>query len=350
MGIKVTKKGKEIRDVIFNLFKQNPAYAFKDIYQQVKDKFPLSESTVRKHLANLLKDGFLDKFEINNKKLFILKNQIDKEFYYFPQKVHLEEAEIWVKDILPLVADQSPECRSILEYGFTEMFNNILSHAEASKIYVRVQINVIQTNIFIMDDGIGIFKRIKEKMNLPDERYSLIELYKGKLTTKPEDHTGEGIFFTSRACDLFSIYSDQLIFSHNKLNENDFLSEVPELGHHGTLVLLVVNKDTNKNLKSIFDEYSDPEDLSFNKTAFPVSVLRYKNEGIVSRSQAKRLLARFDKFKIIILDFEGIDFIGQAFADEIFRVFVLNHPDIKLHVVNTNEQIDNMIKHVKANI
>ena len=163
MGIKVTKKGQEIRNVIFDLFKQDPAYAFKDIYQHVKEKFPLSESAVRKHLDNLLKDGFLDKFKINKKYLFILKNQTDKEFYYFPKKQHLEEFEVWSKDILPLVADQSSACISVLEYGFTEIFNNTLSHSEASQIYVRVLINVFQINILIKDNGIGIFKQIKEK-------------------------------------------------------------------------------------------------------------------------------------------------------------------------------------------
>ena len=37
---------------------------------------------------------------------------------------------------------------------------------------------------------------------------------KGKLTTAPEKHSGEGIFFTSRALDFFEIESHHLRFSH----------------------------------------------------------------------------------------------------------------------------------------
>jgi low affinity Fe/Cu permease len=54
-----------------------------------------------------------------------------------------------------------------------------------------------------------------------------------------------------------------------------------------------------------------------------------------------------DKFKKIILDFKDISGIGQAFADEIFRVFKERHPDITIEFKNTNEAIEMMIKRVK---
>lgn len=46
-----------------------------------------------------------------------------------------------------------------------------------------------------------------------------------------------------------------------------------------------------------------------------------------SRSQAKRLLARVDKFKKVIFDFDDVEPIGQAFADEVFCVFAKQHID-----------------------
>ncbi|MBP7276933.1 MAG: STAS-like domain-containing protein [Succinivibrio sp.] len=70
---------------------------------------------------------------------------------------------------------------------------------------------------------------------------------------------------------------------------------------------------------------------------------------MISRSQAKRLLARFDKFKYAVLDFSGIDDIGQVFADEIFRVFVNSHPEIEISYIEANKSIKNMIEHVSAN-
>ena len=60
-----------------------------------------------------------------------------------------------------------------------------------------------------------------------------------------------------------------------------------------------------------------------------MKLARYGNENLISRSQAKRLLARLEKFKIVMLDFEDVATIGRAFADEIFRVFTNNHPEIQ---------------------
>lgn len=50
-----------------------------------------------------------------------------------------------------------------------------------------------------------------------------------------------------------------------------------------------------------------------------------------------------------MLDFSGIDDIGQAFADEIFRVFVNSLPEIEISYIEANKSIKNMIEHVSAN-
>jgi hypothetical protein len=63
---------------------------------------------------------------------------------------------------------------------------------------------------------------------------------------------------------------------------------------------------------------------------------------LVSRSQAKRLIARLDRFKIVILDFDGIQEIGQAFADELFRVYAMAHPEVELLPKNMTAQVERM--------
>ncbi len=68
----------------------------------------------------------------------------------------------------------------------------------------------------------------------------------------------------------------------------------------------------------------------------------------MSRSQARRVLSRFERFKVVLLDFSGIEAIGQAFADEIFRVYTLDHPEIKLVAANGNEQVNHMINRALA--
>ena len=66
-------------------------------------------------------------------------------------------------------------------------------------------------------------------------------------------------------------------------------------------------------------------------------------EGFVSRSQAKRVLARLPRFKEVLLDFEGVEAIGPAFADQIFRVFAAEHGDVHLSPVRANEQVKQMV-------
>ena len=82
---------------------------------------------------------------------------------------------------------------------------------------------------------------------------------------------------------------------------------------------------------------------SFNKTVVPVALAKAGPNELVSRSQAKRLLARVDQFKIVVFDFKDVESIGQAFADEIFRVFAKRHPDIEMPVVHATKQVRDMI-------
>ena len=109
-----------------------------------------------------------------------------------------------------------------------------------------------------------------------------------------------------------------------------------------------LNNSTSRNIKSVFDQFTG-EDYSFDKTVVPVKLTQYGDERLVSRSQAKRLLARVDRFKTVILDFDGVDRIGQAFADEVFRVFNNNHPDIQLYFIKTNDDVEKMIVRALTN-
>lgn len=80
----------------------------------------------------------------------------------------------------------------------------------------------------------------------------------------------------------------------------------------------------------------------------PVKLMTYGDDNLVSRSQARRLLARFDRFKIVILDFSGISSIGQAFADEVFRVFRNKHPEVELIPQHATADVKRMISRAEA--
>ena len=48
------------------------------------------------------------------------------------------------------------------------------------------------------------------------------------------------------------------------------------------------------------------------------------------------------------LDFTNVTSIGQAFADEVFRVFQTQNPDVHLVPINMSEQVQKMIAHVRS--
>jgi len=71
----------------------------------------------------------------------------------------------------------------------------------------------------------------------------------------------------------------------------------------------------------------------------------YKDQYI-SRSEARRLLSRLTEFSEAVLDFKDVNMIGQGFADEVFRVYPRNNPEIKITTENVIPEINAMIRHV----
>lgn len=66
----------------------------------------------------------------------------------------------------------------------------------------------------------------------------------------------------------------------------------------------------------------------------------------VARSQARRICRRLEAFREVILDFSNVTLMGQGFADELLRVYALEHPQVLLRPINMLPQVERMIRHV----
>lgn len=258
----------------------------------------------------------------------------------------LDEHRLWLADVSPLVADLRPNVVDIWRYGVTEMVNNAIDHSEGQGVDVFVERNALRTTIRVSDDGEGIFHRIQRLMGLYDARESILELAKGKLTTDPARHSGEGVFFASRMFDHFAIVSRKLCFSHTAASD-DWLVD-GEADVSGTTVVMTLANDSTRTTKAVFDEFAAPEEYTFARTIVPVRLAQHEGEKLVSRSQAKRLTMRFERFQTVVLDFAGVEEIGQAFADEVFRVFQAAHPTLEMVPVNMTDEVRNMVRRAKA--
>ena len=234
---------------------------------------------------------------------------------------------------------------SILRYGFTEMVNNVRDHSKSDQLKVSIEETDENISFEVCDDGIGVFRNIMQKKHLNSEMESIQDILKGKTTTMPHSHSGEGIFFTSKIADIFVLDSFEYRLRVDNTISDVFVERIDPF--KGTRVSFQLNKHTRKHLSDVFFEYeAEPGSYAFDKTKVQVKLFK-AGTVYISRSQAKRLLANLSNFSLIILDFEGIETVGQAFADEVFRVFQASHPHIKIEAINMSETVEFMINRVE---
>ncbi len=337
----VTKKTKEITSFLLDHVSSHP----RDLVAVACERFELSRQAINRHVKSLVGAGLLDATGATRQRSYKLA-VVSTHQLTLPIK-ELEEHVVWNREISSRIESVSHNARDIWHYGFTEMVNNVIDHSDGSKLNISIESTAISTIMWIIDDGVGIFRKIKSEMGLEDERHAVLELAKGKLTTDPANHTGEGIFFSSRVFDEYAILSGEVFFSHHFEEEEDWIME-RELPKIGTAVYMALRNETLRTRTEVFDKFTSKDgDFGFTRTVVPVRLLKHGLETLISRSQAKRLLARFDRFKVVVLDFSGVDTIGQAFADEIFRVFVSHNPRVKIIPINMRDDVNKMVRRAR---
>ena len=320
-----------------------------NLIENTSVNFGVSKQTVYNYIRELMKDEKVNRNENGNYELIQLVN---RQFRYEFTNKKPDEDIVYRETLSKYVECFNDNTRKIWQYSFTEMVNNVLEHSESKEMIIYIGQNELCTWVNIIDTGVGIFKKIADYYQYETLDDAIISLFKGKLTTDKENHSGEGIFFTSRVMDHFGALSSNKLFEQKCRSEN--LRNIESIKYSktiesyrdkaGTVIVMVLTNDTNRSIKEVFDMYSDV-DGGFTTTSIPMKMI-CDSGYLVSRSQAKRLYFGFEKFEKVILDFSGVDEIGQGFAHELFKVFQKKHPEIKLECTNTNETIDKMIRHV----
>lgn len=320
--------------------------------RQLSEYLRISRQAVNKHLKELINNeqvvkegvtrGAIYKISSTDKKERLKKNI--KKTYALSD---LEEDKVFYElaPLLNLRSELSDRAFKIFNYAFTEMLNNAIDHSESEKCIIECNIDSYQISFRIRDFGIGLFFSIFTKFNLDDENAAIGELIKGKATTMADKHSGEGIFFTSKASDAIYFRSHKIKLSFDNQKKDVFVEEMKFI--KGTEVSFRISKRSKKRLDEIFSQFAPEEfDYRFDRTR---ALVRLFHQDYVSRSEAKRLLYRLDKFKEIILDFKGVKSIGQGFADEIFRIFKKAHPDKIIKIENLSPSLKPIVDHVVDN-
>lgn len=321
---------------------------------EIMKKTGFSRAYINRFLGELKEEGKIVSIGKTNKAHYV---KADKDFIFAAKKnilsIHkkisnqnISEDTVLnqIKQETGIFIDLRKNVEDILNYAFTEMLNNAIEHSQSPEIEIKFQRIDGLIKFEAVDFGIGIFNNIMRKRRLANELEAIQDLLKGKQTTAPQQHTGEGIFFTSKLADTFTIASSNKKLTFNNIIEDVFLQDGGF--RKGTKVAFVVFENSKRDLNAIFKEYSGGT-FEFNTTK--VAVRLYKMGNVyISRSQARRIMSGLDKFRTVILDYQHINAVGQAFADQIFRVWHNEHPGTVIETVNSNENIDMMIKRARG--
>jgi anti-sigma regulatory factor (Ser/Thr protein kinase) len=250
----------------------------------------------------------------------------------------LDEDQVWRTLAPDLEIDDHPSARAVAHYAFTEMLNNAIDHSAGTKVSIEVRTTPKSLVVEISDDGIGAFRRLAEGKQLPDLHAAIEQLSKGKQTTAAEQHSGEGIFFTSKAVNVFTLMANGLVWTvDNDRHDQAVGNTAPSLG---TSVRFTIHRTTTLDLGELFRRFTD--DTRFVRTA-PVVKLFERGDTFVSRSEAKRLAVDLEHFTEVEIDFTGVTMVGQAFVDQLFRVWATAHPSTRLIPTHMNDAVEFMV-------
>ena len=338
----VENQAEEIRTYLLDKIPVHP----KNIVAKAAKAFACSRTTIHRHLNRLLRDGQIIKSGTTRQIQYFLKTEKNKEVIV-SLKNKVEEHKVWQENFQKDFEALPKNVRDICEYGFLEILNNAIDHSEGTEVKIYSEWTSKSIELMIGDNGIGIFNKIKKALDLKDQRESVLHLSKGKFTTDKENHTGEGIFFTSRVFDNFRILSKGLSYIRDNENKDWFLDSSRAIVIAGTGVKMTINLDSKRRLQNVFSEYVEENSdgiPKFDKTNIIVRLSKIGDESYISRSQARRIILGMEKFKYVILDFSDIPTVGQAFVDEVFRVFKTKYTGTKIEYKNANDNVKFMIE------
>jgi anti-sigma regulatory factor (Ser/Thr protein kinase) len=264
----------------------------------------------------------------------------------------LEEDLPWQRDFAPAFALAAPVQRMV-QHAFSELLNNAIDHSGGTQVTVSLRQTESQAQLLVSDDGCGLFERIAETFSIDSPALAMLELSKGKLTSRPHTHTGQGLFFTSKLADVFDLHANHVAYQHcssggREFGERSWRVQPRTLRHPGTSVYAAFALDTPRTLDAVRKAHSlDGQGLDFERTVVPLRLITSPLAGLESRAQARRVAAGLNAFRRVEVDFDGVPDVGHAFADELFRVLPKAAPALALVPVNMSSAVAAMVGSVR---
>lgn len=258
----------------------------------------------------------------------------------------LKEDLAWQEDFAPQV--QLPEhVATLAQHLFTELVNNAVDHSGGLTVTVSLRQTPWQLQLLVSDDGCGVFDNIGRQFRIDNPADAMLELAKGKLTSQPQRHTGRGLYFAAKLADVFDLHANGAAFQQRAWQQDQWLPGKPAC-RQGTSVYVGLALDTTRTLDQVLRGHSaDGQGYRFERTVVPLALLVGPQRGLESRAMARRVAERLPEFKRVDLDFQGLEQVGHAFVDELWRVFGSQHPGLALVPLNMAPRVAAMVDSVR---
>ena len=257
----------------------------------------------------------------------------------------LQEDQAWRRDFAPLFALPA-HVQRMARHAFTELLNNAVDHSGGSQVTVSMRQTPLQLQLLVSDDGCGLFQRIERRFAIHEPALAMLELSKGKLTSDPARHSGQGLFFTSRLADVFDIHANAAAFQSRSWERHAWRSSRPAT-HHGTSVYVAIAIDTARTLDTVLRAHHGVAGHGLARTTVPLRLLAGTDGVLASRAEARRAAARLAQFEHAEINFDGVTDVGHGFADELFRVFSGDHPGLELQPTGMSPAVQAMVTGVR---
>ena len=147
------------RSAIVNYMLEKITESDPEFIRRTMEAFSISQNTVYRYLSELLDSGAVTRKKngvysiVNQTKQFTLRRDANEL---------VDEQRIYERLIYDDYVGNLPEnVRKIWDFSFTEMMNNAIDHSRAGEVTIVVSANRAYTSIIIYDNGIGIFKNIR---------------------------------------------------------------------------------------------------------------------------------------------------------------------------------------------
>ena len=265
----------------------------------------------------------------------------------------LQEDAPWRQDFAPCFA-LPPALQAMAQHAFTELVNNAIDHSGGSSVTVSMRQTPLQLQLLVSDDGVGLFRRVAEHFDVAEPALAMLELAKGKLTTDPDRHCGHGLFFTAQLADVFDLHANAAAFQRRGWDGGRWHPQ-RAAAPSGTSIYLAIALDTPRTLEQVLMAHSaSGQGYGFERTRVPLALLGQPGQQggitrqLASRAEARRALARLDRFALAEIDFTGVEQLGHGFADEMFRVQPGLHPRLQLQPVGMSARVAAMVEAVRA--